>query len=273
MGEKRLNKKRVALKWVLSRTEMGRAFLIKRALRRNAFGTHPFDAANNVQTSGAIPQYLLSPKQSMRTISRNETHPYFGCSPNCLRAALDQMEDLAGTTFVDFGCGMGRAAIIASEYPFQSVIGVEISKDLSAIARRNARTIRKSFPNRCGIEIINQDARSFHIDDTNLVIFIYNPFGPDLIKIIMMRLESIIQAGYSVHIIYQNPVYFNILDEFDAFERYFGGQIKCDPAERPQMFDNDDAIVVWRPKSATYPANDKFDIRVITAGTRAELVF
>ena len=40
-------------------------------------------------------------------------------------------------TFVDIGCGKGRVLLIASERPFQRLLGVEISAELCAIARRN----------------------------------------------------------------------------------------------------------------------------------------
>jgi predicted RNA methylase len=41
------------------------------------------------------------------------------------------------TTFVDIGSGKGRALIIAAEYAFKRIIGVEYSPSLATICRRN----------------------------------------------------------------------------------------------------------------------------------------
>ena len=40
-------------------------------------------------------------------------------------------------TFVDFGAGKGRVLMMACEYPFKQVIGVELSRKLHATASRN----------------------------------------------------------------------------------------------------------------------------------------
>jgi tRNA1(Val) A37 N6-methylase TrmN6 len=39
--------------------------------------------------------------------------------------------------FVDFGSGKWRAIFWAARYPFRRVIGVELSAQLNALARRN----------------------------------------------------------------------------------------------------------------------------------------
>ena len=46
------------------------------------------------------------------------------------------------TVFVDVGSGAGRVVLMASEYPFKAVIGIELSPELHAVAQANLR----SFP-------------------------------------------------------------------------------------------------------------------------------
>ena len=43
-------------------------------------------------------------------------------------------------TFVDFGSGLGRAVLLASEFPFKKVIGVELSPQLTRIAFANVKS-------------------------------------------------------------------------------------------------------------------------------------
>jgi predicted RNA methylase len=44
---------------------------------------------------------------------------------------------LAEYTFIDFGCGKGRAALLASEFGFREVVGVELNTKLAEIAQTN----------------------------------------------------------------------------------------------------------------------------------------
>lgn len=54
-------------------------------------------------------------------------------------AALLRQVDIAagGFVFCDFGCGRGRALMLASEYPFHAIRGVEYDRDLYASAERH----------------------------------------------------------------------------------------------------------------------------------------
>jgi SAM-dependent methyltransferase len=90
-------------------------------------------------------------------------------------------------SFVDLGCGKGRVLLIASEFAFQRVIGVDISAELCAIARRNAALFQpqmRSFE----IAIENADATRFEFPATNLLLHLYHPFDPELTLRILERL-------------------------------------------------------------------------------------
>lgn len=267
-----LNKAKIIAKLGASRTALGRSFLINRSISSSKSQIHPFDIQYRVRTGGLIPQYLLNPKQKLSDIMENQAHPYFGCSPNCLRAALNRMSVNSDTIFLDLGCGMGRAAIVASEFNFGEIIGVEISKELCVIARRNAKIIQENFPERPSIEIINCDARRLKIKPANTVAFMYNPFGPDLIKDIVRKFDRTLEAGYYVAIIYENPTYFSAIDSSEHFSRCFGLQVKCSDAERIHMFDDDEAVAVWHSDKIMNSWRAEFDVKIVTAGTRAEVV-
>jgi SAM-dependent methyltransferase len=63
---------------------------------------------------------------------------YSGIAPERFFAILSSLnlrfEDF---TFIDFGSGKGRALLLASEFPFKRIIGVEFSPELHAIAQRD----------------------------------------------------------------------------------------------------------------------------------------
>ena len=96
---------------------------------------HEFDRRYGVDTSGLVWSVDLktgSPSDAWNTA-------YYGIGPSVFHRVMAQVpESLQRTaTFIDLGCGKGRAVLLASEYPFAHVIGVEIAPQLHRIAVEN----------------------------------------------------------------------------------------------------------------------------------------
>ena len=82
-------------------------------------------------------------------------------------------EDFA---FVDFGSGKGRAILMASEFPFKRIIGIEFSAALNDTARNNIRQY-KSRTQKCrDLEVIESDATAYEIPNERAVLYFNNPF-------------------------------------------------------------------------------------------------
>jgi tRNA G46 methylase TrmB len=62
--------------------------------------------------------------------------------------------------FLDYGSGLGRVLLMAAQYPFRRVLGVELSARLNEPARQNVACWRGKL--RCrNIELIQADATVF----------------------------------------------------------------------------------------------------------------
>ena len=84
---------------------------------------------------------------------------------NALRILLAKTEVEPTDVFVDFGSGMGRMVQQAARYPFARVVGVEVSSELSEIARRNLERNRRRLA--CeDVELVTSDAVEFAIPTT-----------------------------------------------------------------------------------------------------------
>jgi SAM-dependent methyltransferase len=92
-------------------------------------------------------------------------------------------------TFVDMGSGKGRMLFVAAEYPFRKVIGVEFSNALHEEAVANLQRYRYSGRRCADIEPVHVDARDFEFPDDNLVIYLFNPFGPEVMERMLANLE------------------------------------------------------------------------------------
>ena len=96
--------------------------------------------------------------------------------------------------FVDLGCGKGRVLLVAAEYPFRQIVGVEISAALSEIARKNA-AIAPPRSRRCrDIEIQNADATTFDIPRGNILLHLYHPFEPTLTSASAVAPRAVVQG-------------------------------------------------------------------------------
>ena len=79
-------------------------------------------------------------------------------------------------TFVDLGSGTGRVLLMASEFPFRKIIGVEFCPPLRDKALENLRQYRSSSQKCRNFEILLLDARLFAVPDEPVVVFLCHPF-------------------------------------------------------------------------------------------------
>jgi hypothetical protein len=97
-------------------------------------------------------------------------------------------------TFVDIGSGKGKILFVAAEYPFRRIEGVEFAAELHRQAQENIR----AFHNRrqkCGrIESMHGNAIDYEFPRENLVIYFFNPFGPEVMEPVLENLEASIAA-------------------------------------------------------------------------------
>lgn len=145
-----------------------------------------FDCKYGVDTDGVVPTYELE------TDGPNYIHGYNyqGCNPAFLGHAFARLNLSADQyCFVDLGSGKGRALLVASEYPFKAIIGVEYARALHEIAKSNIMTY-KSGTQRCSeIRSVCADAAEFELPDGPLVVFMYNPFEAKLLREILEKLK------------------------------------------------------------------------------------
>lgn len=117
-------------------------------------------------------------------------------------------EDLRQFAFVDFGAGKGRVLLLARQYPFASVTGVELSPSLVATARENIQRCR-GLPGRCGqIEVRQENAVNFQLPGEALVLFFYHPFVLSTMRAVMSNILASLDAGpRDAFILYRHPVF------------------------------------------------------------------
>ncbi|MDC7987517.1 class I SAM-dependent methyltransferase, partial [Rhodoplanes sp. TEM] len=128
--------------------------------------------------------------------------------------------DPAGTTFVDYGAGRGRALLTAARLPFARCIGVEYSASLHAEARDN---IAAHPPDRLAcrdVSVVHMNAADFVPPAGDLVLFFYNPFGLEVLERVADRIaEAAAREPRAIRIVYVNPRRWALFAGRPAFRR------------------------------------------------------
>ncbi len=180
------------------------------------FGTR-VDRKYGTETGGIIPLDLLAiPNPSV-----GDGVQYDGVRELYFRRMLRAVRMPPETyVFVDLGSGKGRALLIAAEYPFKRIIGVEFSRELHEIARRNVARFRARTGSAQGFDLHLGDAACFDFPLEPIALHLYNPFGERVLEQVLGRLkESLEEAPRDVIIFYVNPVHRWMLEEAPFLRR------------------------------------------------------
>lgn len=169
---------------------------VRAALRDNA----AFDRQHGTDTGGEIPLEHLGLGSED---ARQGNGVYRGISALHFHAALAgvhvRFEDF---TFLDYGSGKGKALLLAMDYPFRRIIGVEFSAPLHEAALDNLRRYGNA---RRRVEAVLADARWYTPPAEPLLCFFFNPFAPEVWRAVLARLQdSVRQAPRAVYLVYVN---------------------------------------------------------------------
>lgn len=228
--------------------------------RDGAHRLHPFDQRSGIAAGGCIPGYLLT---SGSDADASNT-AYLGSPPDTLRQALSVIANLQDWAFVDVGCGMGRALAVASEYPFKSITGIELSPDLVRVARANAAIVAARHPSRPVIVVEQGDASRPRLTGP-AVLMLYHPFGAELVGRLVECLEAATAAGHAVIVMYLNPVHGARLDASPVFSRLYAATVTHSDEDREHAVDDDVAVVMWQAGSAKLPPRPGSDLPILIA--------
>ena len=125
--------------------------------------------------------------------------------------------DYRSYTFVDFGSGKGRALLVACEFPFAGIIGIEAATELHEIACQNIQRYRSRTQKCKNLQSLNLDAAEFEVPLTPLVIYLFNPFGPAVLIPVLQRLQrSLNSHPRDVTLIYSAPFHGDLIEQQTA---------------------------------------------------------
>jgi len=146
-----------------------------------------YDWRHNVDTCGDadLDGLTISGGNAGHGVFYHPSHPKF------LSQVLSSLDiEYEKFTFVDLGSGKGRVLLVASEFPFREIVGVEFARELHEIASANLTQYKSSSQKCRRILCLHQDALDYRFPLTPLVLYLCNPFRPAVLVPVLQNLQA-----------------------------------------------------------------------------------
>jgi SAM-dependent methyltransferase len=190
--------------------------------RRQRYGDVEYDWDYRVDTTGATVNWrdrLLGMFHS----------PYQPTEPALFREMLASLVlaspkiDLREFAFIDIGSGKGRVLLMAADYPFRRILGVELLPELHRVAKENVGKYKSDSQQCFAIDCLLGDASEFAFPPEPTVLYLFNPLPESGLATMIGNLEqSLREHPRAVFVLYHNPLLEHVLTGSAAFKRLAG---------------------------------------------------
>jgi hypothetical protein len=185
--------------------------------RRQRYGDAEYDWEHRVNTTSAAVGWhdrLLGIFHS----------PYQPTDSALFHEMLEALRQKAGDfhdfVFIDLGSGKGRTLLMASDYPFRRVVGVELLLTLHQIAQENLSNYQSEKQKCFALESVCADAVQFALPTEPTVLYLFHPLPEPGLRRVIGNLERSLQMHpRAVYVLYHNPLWEHVLNESAALKK------------------------------------------------------
>ena len=189
--------------------------------RRRRYGDAEYDWEHRVDTTSAA----VSWRDRLLGVFHSPYQPTESALFHEMLGALRQQShsDFHDFVFIDLGSGKGRTLLMASDYPFRRIVGVELLPALHQAAQDNISQYRNESQRCFALESICADATEFPFPAEPTVLYLFNPFPEAGLKRMMANLErSLREHPRAVYVLYHNPLLEYVLSGSAVLSRIGG---------------------------------------------------
>jgi hypothetical protein len=154
--------------------------------------------------------------------------PYQPTEPALFHEMLEALQQQTGIdfrqfVFVDLGSGKGRTLLMASDYPFRRIVGVELLPTLDHIAQENLAKYQSESQKCFALEAICADATEFQFPIEPMVLYLFNPFPESGLRRVLANFEENLRAHpRAAYVLYHNPLLEHVLSDCAALKKIGG---------------------------------------------------
>jgi SAM-dependent methyltransferase len=189
--------------------------------RRRRYGDAEFDWDHRVDTTGGTTGW----RTRLLGVFHSPYQPTDAALFHEMLTALAEQTrcDFCDFIFVDLGSGKGRTLLMAADYPFRRIIGVELLPELHHAAQENLNKYKSEEQECFALESICADATDFSFPDEPIVLYLFNPFPEARLRRVLANLQqSLREHPRTIYVLYHNPLLEHVLSENLAWKKILG---------------------------------------------------
>ncbi len=153
--------------------------------------------------------------------------------------------------FVDMGSGKGRALLVASEFPYAKIVGIELSDHLHEIAAENVTRFAPPSQQCANFELRCMNVVDYVFGDEPVVLFLFDPFGREVLEKVVANLEASLGATpREAYVVYICPQFEDVLQRSTVLTKLGEGGPRWQPWNRYVIY----KAASERPADAREPA-------------------
>jgi hypothetical protein len=184
---------------------------------------HPFDLRHGVDTSGLMYADGLDTGHPHDRLSSG----YYATAPSLFHSGISLWKDTLSATnyttqqyaFFDAGCGKGRVLMMATQYDFRQVVGVELHPWLAKVASRNLRKWVASGRSASQAQVVNGDVLAVAFPTGPVLVYLFNSFEREMVQALLRRLVEISATRADpIDLLYVHPDYGNLVRQTPRME-------------------------------------------------------
>ena len=181
--------------------------------QRARFGDMDYDWEQRVNTTAARLPFATR----LRGVFSS---PYQATEPELFREMMRCLPaDLREFTFIDLGSGKGRTLLMAADFGFRRIIGVELLPELHAAAAENIAR----HPNASRMQVVCADATEFAFPPEATVLYLFNPFLESVLAQVIANVDqSLHHMPRPFYLVYHNPLLEHVVSASGMLKRVGG---------------------------------------------------
>lgn len=185
--------------------------------RRQRYGDVDYDWEHRVDTTSAT----VNCRDRLLGVFHS---PYQPTEPSLFRVMIEGLGiEYSRYIFMDLGSGKGRTLLMASEYAFKKVVGIELLPELHRIAEQNIHKFASERQKCLIVESLCGDACELAFPSEPLVLYLFNPLPEAGLQKVMRNLrDSLAEHPRDVRVVYHNPLLEHVVADCGSLRRTAG---------------------------------------------------
>jgi hypothetical protein len=162
---------------------------------RHEYYVSDFDRQHGIDTGGEFEGWTYLSDLDIPSPNWIDCNDYTAIEPIRFEQVMTSLDIVfENFTFIDFGSGKGLALLLASEYPFRRIIGLEFAPALHKAAEANILRYNSATQRCSSITPLNLDFVNYTLPPEPSVLFFFRPSGVRVLSEVVEKIGQSVRS-------------------------------------------------------------------------------